>query len=425
MSHAVVTGNNNDDDASSRRYHASKYDIWALGITVVIGGQYISWNAGLAAGVMANAIALGLTGTGYLCLTLSLAETVSALPFAGGAYGLSRVSMGYFCGFLVGCCETLQYIIYTSSSVLVLTDMLVVCLFPGITYFAIKPLLWILIYATILALHLRGHHLFWRTNALLAAVSLAVLVVYIGGSLPTVHFSQYAGGPAWQFRGGGAAFLRHLPLTAWFFVGIESLNTVSNMVARPKHIIPFGQVACMLTLLVTSASVFFVAVSLPPGVASLATDLVVLNAGFTTMLSIPAAAATALSIPATFATIYGFVFSYSSILASMAASKLLPSHLAFHHPTYQSHPVAAAAGSALGLVFCAVTTAASPNIQLYNVCMTFGFLANVAQCWNFLYFSIRFKHVPRTFHSPLGVGGAVVAIAVSLVQLVALLGFQE
>jgi amino acid transporter len=59
------------------------FDVWALGITIVIGGQFFSWNEGLTAGFGSFAVAMFLLGLAYICLVLCNAELSSALPFAG------------------------------------------------------------------------------------------------------------------------------------------------------------------------------------------------------------------------------------------------------------------------------------------------------------------------------------------------------
>ena len=81
----------NDEDAetknniaTSARNNLTAFDVWALGITAVIGGQYFAWNAGFAAGFGSCCIAFALIGSAYLCLVLSLAEMTSGLPFEGG-----------------------------------------------------------------------------------------------------------------------------------------------------------------------------------------------------------------------------------------------------------------------------------------------------------------------------------------------------
>lgn len=64
-------------------YRPRAIDIWALGITIVIGGQYFNWNRGLAAGFGTFCVATFLIGVAYICLCFCTSELASALPFAG------------------------------------------------------------------------------------------------------------------------------------------------------------------------------------------------------------------------------------------------------------------------------------------------------------------------------------------------------
>lgn len=68
------------------QYKARSVDIWALGITIVIGGQYFNWNTGLSAGFGSYATGIFLIGTAYICLCFCTSELSSALPFAGNLY---------------------------------------------------------------------------------------------------------------------------------------------------------------------------------------------------------------------------------------------------------------------------------------------------------------------------------------------------
>jgi ethanolamine permease len=54
-----------------------------LGLTIVIGGQYFSWNVGLVGGFWEYFLSTVLTGVAYLALVLCLSEMTSALPFSG------------------------------------------------------------------------------------------------------------------------------------------------------------------------------------------------------------------------------------------------------------------------------------------------------------------------------------------------------
>ncbi|KAH9085194.1 hypothetical protein LEN26_020593 [Aphanomyces euteiches] len=382
-------------------YHASRFDLWTLGMTMAIGGHYISWHAGLAAGVESNGLSIFMTGAAYFCSTLALTEIVSGWPFAGGAYGLSRCSLGYFGGFLVGSCEALHAILYASSVVSVLATM-ILKLLPVSSQSSvniIKPCIWVATYAAAMAMHYQGGKFFWRCNAVLGLVSFGILLVYLFGSLPLMSYQTFSGGPAWRVRGDGEMFLQQLPMSAWLFVGNESINSVANVVVQPKKVLPGCQIASMLTLFATSIGVFFVAISMPPGVDKLQDELVVIRGGITTMFRTSDAVATILSIPATFATIFGFMFSYSSILSAMAASKLMPLQLAYLHPEHQTHPVAACAGSAVGLICCFLADAFPAAFNLFNTSMIFGFAVNLAQCWNHRFMCVNFKHLARCYCS--------------------------
>ena len=61
----------------------NSWDMWCLGITLVIGGQYFGWNVGLTAGFGSFMIATVLIAIGYICLVFCVSELSSALPFPG------------------------------------------------------------------------------------------------------------------------------------------------------------------------------------------------------------------------------------------------------------------------------------------------------------------------------------------------------
>jgi amino acid transporter len=248
-------------------------DIWCLGITIVIGGQYFSWNEGLTAGFGSYAVATALIATGYVCLCFSMAELSSTLPFAGGGYGLARVTLGYYMGFLIGICEVIEYIVYVAFSVYTLGDMIteVTGMDP-----ALAPLVWLAFYVSAVSVYVRGGRLFWRINMGLALTSIAVVLIYCLGSLKFVDF-RYVQFVTWDttgmgdpstsatiavnsgssgssssgssgssgsdsgstgnpwFVGGMAEFMHVLPLPAWFYVGVESLNFACTDISEVRE----------------------------------------------------------------------------------------------------------------------------------------------------------------------------------------------
>jgi amino acid transporter len=74
------------DVLESKNDRLSWVDMWALGISIVIGGQYFSWNAGVYVGFGSYVIAFFLISSAYMCLVSSVAELSSGLPFAGTSH---------------------------------------------------------------------------------------------------------------------------------------------------------------------------------------------------------------------------------------------------------------------------------------------------------------------------------------------------
>ena len=258
---------------TTKSYSCTKFDIWALGITIVIGGQYFSWNSGLVAGFGSYCVGTFVIGTAYICLCLCTSELTSALPFAGGAYGLARCTLGFYAGFIIGCCETIEYILYVSASALSL-GQIISSILPSLNPY--QPVLWLLFYLTALPIHIYGGKYFWKFNNILAIISFVVIIIYCLGSLPYTNFMHYAStsdGKSFD------SFIAVLPLAAWFFVGVEAVSMASDDTKEPKKNIPRGQIACICTLFITAISVLFVCCSLPTGIDDLTNTLAPLNTG--------------------------------------------------------------------------------------------------------------------------------------------------
>src|SRR6476661_2667155 len=77
--------------------------IWALGVGVVITGEYFGWNPGLKEGgpigmLLASLFVCAL----YMMWVLALSELSVAMPFAGGPLAYGRRAVGPAFGFIMG-----------------------------------------------------------------------------------------------------------------------------------------------------------------------------------------------------------------------------------------------------------------------------------------------------------------------------------
>jgi hypothetical protein len=195
------------------------------------------------------------------------------------------------------------------------------------------------------------------------------------------------------------------------------------MILQPKKHIPKGAVLSILTLVAISIPILFVSSSLPEkysGAQHIAVEVTPFNTGFSLMFGISHSAATALSIPATYATAFGFIFSYGKLMTAMSESRLLPRLFRrFPSSTY-------IVGAIVGYGVCMLVFFV-PYIKnyLFNICMLSAFCAYSSQLLGFYRVKTRFASLPRQYHSPLGVPGAVLAFLIFLLGIISIIGFQR
>ena len=77
--------------------------IWALGVGVVITGEYFGWNQGLSEGGPIGMLLASLFVSAlYMMWVLALSELSVAMPFAGGPLAYGRRAVGPTFGFIMG-----------------------------------------------------------------------------------------------------------------------------------------------------------------------------------------------------------------------------------------------------------------------------------------------------------------------------------
>jgi ethanolamine permease len=195
------------------------------GLAIVTGGYFFQWNIGLQAGFGNFVVAYAFTSIGYICLCFSLAEMTSILPFSGGGYGFARVTVNIYGGYIVGSSEAIEYLLYVATSVYVMGKMLSILFNLPSTY---EPIYWFVFYVGAIGIQLQGGILFWRINTILACMSVLLICLYCLACIPAMDFNENAkledGENAWFGGHEGISFMHVLPLTSWFFIGVEAMS---------------------------------------------------------------------------------------------------------------------------------------------------------------------------------------------------------
>jgi ethanolamine permease len=283
----------------------SRLDIVCMGSVIVWAGFYNSWNVAFAAGFGTCLIAFVLVGAAYYYLCGCLSTISSVIPFSGGAYGLARGSLGFYPGFVVGCCEAIQYMIFVTVCSIYAAQY-TCALFPAATQ--VRALIWALVVGSSILIHaVCSKRCVYRILVGIAIVDLLALVVFCLGSLKFANFydnalvvrdipataatvsgRQYyvdsnscdsfsvASRREW-FIDGFSGFLHILPYPAAVFLGIEALNMASNETINPKRDVPQAQMAIMPILLVFSIAVVVLVGSVAPGAQCASFSIAPLN----------------------------------------------------------------------------------------------------------------------------------------------------
>jgi ethanolamine permease len=248
------------------REHALKkpmgiWHIWALGVGVVITGEYFGWNPGLKEGgpigmLLASLFVCAL----YLMWVLALSELSVAMPFAGGPLAYGRRAVGPAFGFVMGWSMFLEALFATIGTAIAT---------GGYIYYV---------------LHLFGDTFdenLTTTGAGLATVAVFAMVQWIGSKyqaqlmewmtygaivalvwfwiacLPAVRLERILQEPL--LPAGWAGMLKAIPYAIWWLVMIETVALAPEETHDPHRTIPRGMTLAQITLIVLVLLTWFVA----------------------------------------------------------------------------------------------------------------------------------------------------------------------
>jgi ethanolamine permease len=412
-------------EARGLRRYAGVGSLWALGVGAVISGDFFGWQFGLAAGGFGGLLVATLVITVlYAGLCFSIAEMCAALPHTGGAYSFARSAMGPWGGYVTGLAENMEYILTPAVIVVGIGGYLGTI---SHTPESAAPLWWLGTYAVFVGLNIAGVEVTFRFSVFITAVALAILAIFYASAIPhfDVAHTYMPGNDPW-FPRGVAGVLASLPFAIWFYLAIEQLPLAAEEAHTPVRDLPRGLVLGLLTLVVCSFLTLVLSAGTPPGAAVLARSdgplLDNLRAIFgegagSKVLGLAAVA----GLVASFHTI---VFAYGRQIFSLSRAGYFPRWLSVTHGRRQTPHRALCVGAALGYAVAFAIHSYGPKhpvgAVLLNMAVFGAVLSYALQMVSFLLLRWRFPEIERPYRSPLGVPGAVIALAISLVTLWAL-----
>eukprot|EP01034_Spumella_vulgaris_P031457 gene31457-38851_t len=228
----------------------------------------------------------------------------AALPFSGGTYGLARVTLGVFPAFLIGSCETMEYVLYVAFSTGACSQMITIL---GETDDKYQPYYFAMIYVSIIVIHLSCERAFWNCSSLIGLFVLTMSLLYCVAATPN-HGDFDHNVTKVLVETTSIDWFRIIPSASFFFVGVETLPLSCGDVVKASKTIPKAIYITIAIALGLSSAILFSCASIAPGMAGLSHVYTPLNDGFGLLFNI----ASPLTLPFTLIAVYAKVLGESS-----------------------------------------------------------------------------------------------------------------
>jgi APA family basic amino acid/polyamine antiporter len=316
-----------------------------LGIGAIVGtGIYTLIGVGANLAGPAVLLSFLIAGAVCACAALAYAEVATLIPVSGSAYTYSYVVLGEIIAWVVGWSLILEYSLVVSAVAVGWSGYAVgflnavglhmpLALSAGLFAGGLVNLPAIAIIAVVAGLLMLGTRESANINAVLVAIKIAALAVFVAVAAPHVHAANFHPFMPYGFAGSTVGGARHGVMAAaaiifFAFYGFDALSTAAEETRNPGRDLPIGIIGSMLGCTALYVAVAGVAVGSMPftGFANspepLALILRQLGQGSTAIV-IGAAAVVALPT-----VILAFLYGQSRIFFVMARDGLLPASLA-------------------------------------------------------------------------------------------------
>lgn len=402
--------------------------LWALGVGAVISGEFFGWNFGLGAGGFGGlGIATVVVAILYICLIFSIAELSAALPHAGGFYSFARQALGPWGGYVVGVTDTIEYVL-TPAVIVVAIGGYLNTLFPAISVYV----WWVVAYAGFVGINVKGVELTLKVGLVVTALAMAVLVVYFAAAIfsgafdPALLFNIVGENGSTFLPMGVAGIFAAIPYAVWFFLAIEQLPLAAEEAHDVVRDMPKAMIWGLFTLFALGFGVLVLNTGVGGGAVALKGSASPLADGFTAIFGSGATTTilTLVALTGLVASFHTVIYAYGRVIFALSRSGYYPRFLSVTGTSTRTPHRALIAGAAIGLVAAfmiaklgsGIVGAALLNMAVFGAVISY-FLVLVS----FLVLRAKRPEMNRPYKSPLGVAGAWVGAALSLIALVATL----
>jgi len=405
---------------------ASWLSLWALGVGVVISGEYFGWNFGLAAGgFWGLTIATGLMATMYVCMVFCISELTAALPHAGGFYSFTRSAFGPLGGFICGVTDTIEYVLTVSVTVVAVAGYLQPLL-PAVPL----SIWWIACYAIFLTINILGVELTLRSQLWLTLLAIVVLVVFGVGVLNSGTFHGAAlfnvapdpGQSAHGLPKGIFGIFAAFPFAIWWYLAIESLPLAAEETHDVVRDVPKALITGIFTLLGLSVLVLILNSGVGGGADAMGKSAAPMSDALVAVFGKGAVSTVliVLALAGLLTTIHGSIYAYGRVIFALSRAGYFPRVLSVTGKN-KTPWLALLAGGGIGLacVFLIDSFGATSKLgaALLNMAVFGAVISYSIVMLAYIKLKLTRKDLVRPYKSPLGITGALIGTILALVAL--------
>jgi len=230
--------------------------VWALGVGIVLVGEFMGWNFSVAkGGTLGSVIACWIIGILYISLILVNTEIGSVIPEAGGQYAMAKYLLGPLAAFNIGLMLVFEYVMLEAADALVV----------GTILHAINPAIQslpfvILILIALTYLNYRGVSATLNFNFVITAIAFVTIFVllfatrFYSAENSMMQLKRLSNGLPFGWLG----VLGALQFGIWFYLGIEGTALAAEECRSTSRALPIGAIVGVVTLLIGASVTWLV-----------------------------------------------------------------------------------------------------------------------------------------------------------------------
>jgi ethanolamine permease len=242
--------------------------VWALGVGIVLVGEYTGWNfAADKGGTLAALIICWVMGLLYTSVAMIDSEVTSTVAAAGGQYAQAKHIVGPLMAFNVALYLVFAYTMLEVSNAILIADTIKSYAGAEFTDWYYRGIIATVI-VVLAALNYRGVLMTLNVNFVITAVAYLAIIVLFFSVQPWSQGSILKLGdmvtPDNALPYGWIGVVAAFHWGVWYYLGIEGTTQAAEEVRSPARALPFGTMAGMITLLIGATLTWYICASLMP-----------------------------------------------------------------------------------------------------------------------------------------------------------------